>query len=70
MINIKKSIEIALATKGGRKIDLAVHLGIDPSSLSRMMQKNNCTIGVVSSSSEFFGMTTKDFIALGENSVN
>jgi transcriptional regulator with XRE-family HTH domain len=66
-MNIKRSIEMALAQKGLKKKDLAAGLGINQVTLSRILSKNQGTQKMLESSAEYFGMPVSDFIRLGED---
>lgn len=66
-MNIKRSIEMALAQKGLKKKDLAAGLGINQVTLSRILSKNRCTQLMLESSAEYFGMTVSELVRLGED---
>ena len=66
-MNLKRSIEVALAQKGLKKKDLATGLGINQVTLSRILSKNKCTQNMLEASAEYFGLQVSELIKLGED---
>lgn len=65
-MNIKRSIELALAQKGKRKKDLSAGTGLQPGSLSNIMKSNRCSLDSLVKIAGFFDMDTDEFLALGK----
>ena len=65
-MDIKKSIETALANVGKRKGDLSEGIGISAARLSHIQKQNDCKRGELESMSGFFDMSVSSFIGLGE----
>ena len=65
-MNIRRSINKALADKGLQKKWLVESLGWDSARMSRMCTKNNAEIKSVAKVAEVLGMSLSSFIALGE----
>lgn len=66
-MNLKKSIQVALAQKQMRQGDLAKAIGMRASSLSSSAQRNSCSLQVLEKISAELGMTVSEFVALGED---
>ena len=65
-MDIKKSIEIALAQKGTKKKDLAESLGITSVGLSKILGKNHCTQRMLEATASYFEIPVRELVALGE----
>lgn len=65
-MNLKRSIETALAQKGIKKKDLAKGIGIHQAALSRILAKNQCTQSMLEASAKYLGMQVSDLVKLGE----
>lgn len=66
-MNLKKSIQVALALKQMRQGDLAKAIGMRASSLSASAQRNSCSLQVLERIAGALGMTVSEFVALGED---
>lgn len=65
-MNLKQSIEIALATNGMKKNELAEELGVTPVSMSRILKRGTCPSAMLEDLAEIFEMKVHQFIKLGE----
>lgn len=65
-MNVKRSIEVALAKKGVKKIDLALHLETTPQQISNWCRKNSLTCNSLERLAGYFDLKLSEFIALGE----
>ena len=65
-MNIKRSIEMALASLGKQKKDLAEGIGISAARLSHIQKNNECKREELEKMADFCGMAVSGFIALGE----
>lgn len=66
-MDLKKSIEIALAQKGRKKKELAEGLGITPVCLSKILSKNHCTQRMLEATASYFEIPVSKLVALGED---
>lgn len=65
-MNIKRSIEIALAGLGIKKKELAEGIGISAVRLSHIQKNNECKRSELEAMADFCGMAVSAFIAVGE----
>lgn len=66
-MNVKKSIQIAMAQRGMKQKDLAEALGVGDTTVSGFMNRENCSSQTIQRLAEVFQMKESEFIALGED---
>jgi len=65
-MNIGRSINVALAKKDMKKVDLVNAFGWSSAYVSRICKSPEMGMGSVQKLAEFFDMQVSEFIALGE----
>lgn len=65
-MDLKKSINVALAMTGITREELARRIGVTRPTLSTMTTRNACPSSKLEAISAAFGMKVSEFIALGE----
>lgn len=65
-MDLKKSINVALAMTGITREELARRIGVTRPTLSTMATRNACPSSKLEAIAAAFGMKVSEFIALGE----
>lgn len=65
-MNIGKSIQIALITKGANKKQLSDSLGVRPEYVTVLCKRKYCSKKMMDKLCEVFEMKASEFVALGE----
>ena len=65
-MNLRKSINMHIAESGTSKRLFAAKAGLDPTSLSRIMQKNSCSNVTLLSLAKACNQSLSEFIKAGE----
>lgn len=65
-MDLKKSINVALAMTGITREELARRIGVTRPTLSTMTTRNACPSSKLEALAAAFGMKVSEFIALGE----
>lgn len=66
-MNIGRSINVALAKRDMKKVDLASSFGWSAAYVSKICKSPEIGMGSVQKLADFFGMQVSEFIALGED---
>ena len=67
MMDLRKSLRVAIASKGVRNIDVAEYLGYTPQQITNWLREGNISSQNITKLSEYFEMKASEFIALGED---
>lgn len=68
-MNLKKSIQKAMAETGMRNNECAEALGMRATSFSKLKDRNSMNVKNLDKLAEVFGMSVSKFIALGEDGL-